>query len=172
MKKVNWKYIRLTESELKRIINEEIEKVLEYKNPRRDLVNIAKNNVKELIKHWCVVKFYKTAQLSTTNINHWIGEVANFMNNICDVHLKGKMDNFDTRKTAIIEGFNKEGVLDNPTLCERFLVQKLMEERIDCSKYRELIGAIAQNCFDELPSIIDIMARSDVYEINKYVNTL
>ena len=172
MKKVNGKYIRLTESDLKRIINEEITKLLEYKNPRKDLVNAAKNNVKELIKHWCVVKFYRETNLPTTNIDHWIGEIANFINNVADTHLKGKMDNFETRKTAIIEGFNKEGVLDNPSLCERYLVQKLMQERINCSKYVKSINIVAENCFNELPLIIDLIAKNDVYEINNYIDGL
>lgn len=171
MKKVKDKYIRLTESELKRLISEEVEKLLEYKKPRRDLVNAAKNYAKELIKHWCVVKFYVVTHMETPDLGHWIGEVAKFMNNISDIRLKGDMDDYETRKTAITEGFEKAMVMDDPSLCERFLIQKLIEERVPYERYNKYIKYVSEFCFGELPRMIEIMAKGDVNEIGEYVKT-
>lgn len=173
MKKVNGKYIRLTEDELKHLIAEEIQKLLEYKKPRKDLVNAAKNNIKELIKHWSIIRFYvENTTIKTTNINHWLGEVSSFIINISDVHLKDKMEKFETRRAAIAEGFEKAGVLNNPSLCERYLIQKLIKERIDYTKFPKAIEKISNDCFNSLPALIDIIARNDIYEIGEYLSNL
>lgn len=172
MKKINGKYIRLSESDLKRIVNEEVQKILEYKNPRRDLVDAAKNNIGQLIEHWCILKFYRATQLPTTDLIHWASEVAKFMSNIGKIKLKGGMNDFATRKKAITEGLEKEGVLDDNTYCKRCLIYKLFKERVNRSNYEEVIDGVANDCFNEIPLIIDIIARYDIYEMEEYIEKL
>ena len=167
MKKVNGKYIRLTETELKRLISEEVEKLLEYKNPRKNLVNAARNFVGGLVEHWAIIKFFKKTNLPTTDIGHWTKEVAKFMSNIAKVHLKGDMDNFETRKKAIMEGFERNDAL-SAEYCEEQLVFKLASEGVDASKHKETIKMVAEFYVDDVQRMIDILASGDAYEIGRY----
>ena len=172
MKKVHGKYIRLTEQDLRRIVQEQIQVILEYKQPRKKLVNAASNYVRPLVMHWCTIVFFKKTGLETTNMNHWKSEVNNFMTNIATVTLKGSMENFETRRGAISEGFEEYDVVTDKNAIYRLCVAKLGNENVDVEGFEQEINETVDECFGEIQHIIDLMASGDTMKILKYVRGL
>ena len=175
MKIIKGKIIRLTESELHAIIKEavtrELDYLMEYKAPRKDLVKAASNFCGQLLSHWCCIRFFTITNIPTTDIAHWRGEVIGAMNNIAKVHLKGNMDDFSTRKKAIEEGFEVYDLLTDPSNIYGISLEKLIGEGIDIDKYAKEIEQVNKECFEEIPKLIDMMARHDSREISLYVRS-
>jgi hypothetical protein len=172
MKKVHGKYIRLTEQDLRRIVQEQIQVILEYKQPRKKLVNEASNYVCQLVMHWCAIRFFKKTGLETSDINHWKSEVNSLMGAIACIKLKGTMNEFETRKCAIAEGFEDYDVLTDKNSIFNLCVAKLGCEDVDVEGFEQEINETVDECFGEIQHIIDLMASGDTMKILKYVRGL
>lgn len=172
MKKVHGKYIRLTEQDLQRIVQEQIQVILEYKQPRKKLVKEASNHVCQLVMHWCAVRFFEKSGLETTDMDHWRSEINGLMGAIACVKLKGSMNDFETRKCAIAEGFEDYDVLTDKNSIFDLCVAKLGCEDVDVERYMENVNETVDECFSEIQHIIDLMASGDTMKILKYVRGL
>ena len=174
MKKVKEKYIRLTESELHRIISEEVKRVipliLEYAVPRNKFVDGAYDLLEQICQNWCLIRYSRLVNDGNVNVNHWKSELKAHMKNIAQTKIK-KNNSVTSRASALAEAFDWSDFDKSEKKIFLFASDKFEEEGYP-SDYEEPFVTV---CFDfkhEVKNLILLMANSNNDDIDEYVNSL
>lgn len=172
MKKINGKYIRLTESELREVVKKEVNKqlsiILEYAIPRAKFIENAYNLSNQIIENWCLIH-YCTLTGRTDTKEHWKDELYAHMENVTRKVIK-KNNSYEVRLKAITEGFEWEDLLSGPDRISMLILRKFKKENIDTSS-KEYLQCI-EDCFNSVNTIIDIMAKFNPSLIYEYIKTI
>ena len=174
MKKVKDKYIRLTESELHKIISEEVNRVipliLEYAVPRNKFVNDVYDLLQQICENWSLIRYSKLVGDGNINVNHWKSELKAHLKNIAQTKIK-KNNSVTSRMSAIMQAFDWAD-FDKSTRKISSIISTKFEKEGYSSEDKEPFITV---CFDfkhEVKTLTLLMANSNNDDIDEYVNTL
>lgn len=174
MKQNKGKYIRLTESQLTSLIQEEVQKQLqilkEYAEPRNKFVDRCANQFNQIFENWCLCRY---CTLINTDINmchnHWRTELLTAINNIAQATIKGH-DNAETRQKAIIEGFDRSDAFGSHDLFNKKMLVKFYKENFKPNK------EVLEQCFTDFDKdinmIIELISKNEIESIIDYIEKL
>lgn len=174
MKKVKDKYIRLTETQLHKLIKEEVEKNItrilnEYADPRKVIIKWLRNFFEQLIENWCLVH---TCTITNTDINqcknHWKQELWTILSKMGSFKLQGN-NSYDNRVKVIETAEKGQELLTDFDSVYGNVIVKFAKEKIEDE---ELISSIIKDLTKSKKDIIHIIANYDKKEIKEYVNTI
>lgn len=172
MKKINGKYIRLSESELKEIVKNEVTKqlsmILEYAIPRSKFIENAYNLSSQIIENWCLVH-YCTIVGRTETKTHWRDELYSHMDNVSRDTIKSN-NSYEVRAKALTEAFEWNDLFSGSDRIIRLTSRKFNKENINIES-KEYFQCM-EDCFNSIGDIIDVMAKFDPLEIEKYIETI
>lgn len=172
MKTTKGKYVRLTEAQLKHLIETEVQKVvhnlMEYAHPRAKYVENVSNLAKQIIENWCLVH-YCTIVGRTELKEHWQTELYAHMSNIGQDSIKGNKS-LETKRKAIIEGFDVRDLFNGQDKIFDIIYKKFSLEGIDV-KSKEVVQTI-NDCVNSLDTIIDEIADYGAVKLDDYINSI
>lgn len=154
-----------------RIIHEEIRKFLlkEYALERSDFMDSIKGISKQIIIHWCLIRFSQITNFNSEYIPHWKHELKNWLFSICEMELK-KNNAYKKRYKAIFKLWNKYDFNSKPNVIRKIIFTKFINEKIDM-KSKE-IEQVINDFIENANNIINLLAIGDVEKINEYVENL
>lgn len=174
MKKVNRKYIRLTENELHSIIREEINKVipliLEYAVPRNKFVNDTFDLLGQICQNWCLIRYSKLLGDNNINVNHWKSELKVHMKNIAQTKIK-KNNSVSSRVSALTQAFDWSDLDKSERKVQNYTLVKFKEEGYKTNDHEPYI-TVWFNFKHEVKTLINLLANSNNDDIDEYVNSL
>ena len=174
MKKVNGKYIRLTEDELHRIVAKEVNRVipliLEYAVPRNKFVNDTYDLLQQICENWCLIRYSKLVNDESINANHWKSELKAYLKNIAQTKIK-KNNSVTSRMSAITQAFDWSDFDKSTRMISLVISAKFKKEGYSSEDKEPFITV----CFDfkhEVKTLTILMANSNNDDIDEYVNAL
>jgi hypothetical protein len=174
MKKVNGKYIRLSENELHRIIREEVNRVipliLEYALPRNKFVDNTFDLLEKICQNWCLIRYSKLLGDNNVNVSHWKSELKAHMKNIAQTKIK-KNNSTASRMSAISQAFDWSDLDKSERQVQRYIEDKFTKEGYKTDEQEPYVTV----WFDfkhEVKTLTILMANSNNNDIDEYVNTL
>ena len=174
MKKVNGKYIRLTEAELHHLIKDEIKKVipliLEYALPRQKFVENCFNLLQQICENWCLIRYSRLIGDDNISINHWKSELKAHMKNISKTKIK-KNDSVPSRMSAISEAFDWSDLDKSERKVQKYIEIKFSKEGYRTDEHEPYVTV----WFDfkhEVKTLTILMANSNNNDIDEYVDSL
>ena len=174
MKKVNGKYIRLTQDELHNIIREEIKKVipliLEYAVPRNKFVNDTFDLLQQICENWCLVRYSKLLNDNNINVNHWKSELKAHLKNVSQTKIK-KNNSVSSRMSAIMQAFDWSDLDKSTKQIKRYITSKLENEGYS-SEEKEPLITVYFDFKHEIKTLAILMANSNHKDIDEYVDSL
>lgn len=178
MKRIKGKYIRLTESQLNKLVDEAIEKhinkiITEYADPRKEVIKWLRGYFKQIAENWCLIKF---CTLSGNDINqcknHWRTELLNILSICGSFKLKGNND-YNHRIQVIEESESGQELLTDAKVINVHIRSKFIKENVEMNNDNKIIYF---QCIDELIAnkdiIIHLIANWDENEIKEYINKI
>lgn len=172
MKKINGKYIRLTENELKEIVKNEVKRqlsiIMEYAIPRSKFIENAYNLSQQIIENWCLIHYCTIIERTETK-EHWKTELYAHMNNVSRSIIKAN-NSYETRLKALKEAFDWNDLYDSEERVSRIISGKFKIEKIptNTSEYLKCVN----DCFNSIDAIVDVMAKFDPSLIEDYIETI
>ena len=174
MKKVNRKYIRITESQLHKIIMEEVNKVipliLEYAVPRNKFVDNVYDLLSQICENWCLIRYSKLIGDDNINVNHWKSELKAHMKNIAQTKIK-KNDSTASRMGAISQAFDWSDFDKSERQVQKCIEQKFKDEGYRIDEHEPYVR-VWIDFKHEVKTLTMLMANSNNDDIDEYVNSL
>lgn len=172
MKLTKGKYIRLTEKELDRIIEEKVNKklsyLMEYAIPRSKFIDNTSSLVYQIIENWCLVR-YCTLTSRESNKEHWAIELRAHMSNIGRDTIKGN-DSYDSRIKAISEGFDAKDAFNGPERIMEIIKDKFKVETMYDNA--EAVQQVAIDCSASIKEIIHHIANYAKENMDDYIQKI
>ena len=159
----------LSEERVKEIIHEEIRKFLlqEYALERSDFMDKVHGVSRQIIIHWCLVRYAELTNTYIDYISHWKKELRSWLFSICELELK-KNNSFKTRYKAIYETWDKMDYISKPQVISKVIFAKFIDEGINM-KSPEVEQTI-NDFIDNSNILIELMANADAENIVNYIN--
>lgn len=168
------KIINLTESQLRRIIEESILKILveqhllmEMAYPRKIYKEKVNNDIVQVLINWCLVH-YCTITGRTTLKKHWKEELKGHFGIVAAFSLKDK-DSSEKRRKIIEEIWNERDFSFNETL-KLIIGNKFVKENIDINS--EEFAETIEDCINNKDKIIDTIVSKNLNYILSYIETI
>lgn len=174
MKKVNGKYIRLTEKQLNQLIKEQVDKSVnkilqEYANPRKEVIKNLKNYFEQLIQNWCLVHYCTLVNEDINNCkHHWKNELWAILGKMGSFKLQGN-NSYGSRIKAIETAENGEELLSDVDVVYGNVRAKFAKENIN---NEEIICNVIDDLVKSKNDIIHVIANFDKNEIIEYINKI
>lgn len=165
---------KITESQLKEVINETVNDVLN----RIGMINEMAVPLKtyrarvdglrfQLVENWCLCKWCQLFNPECENFAHWITELKACIDNLKFLDIK---NNIDKRKT-LIKMLVKDYDYDNANMIERIIRGKFVRENItDNIQKIQVCTTFADNIMELIDAISMEAIDSDEYIQNTFIN--
>lgn len=153
MKHIKNKYIRLTEQDLHRIIQETVNKelttLLEYyavsrSNFQRDI----KNQLDQIAENWCLIRYFTINQnVYSDCVGHWKDELKAACKNAAISKIKGN-DSVESRYKAIHKVFEDLELNSDTSIVDELIVDKFAKESINTKDefYQQTLNDFMNSC--------------------------
>lgn len=142
---------------VERCVREQIYNLIEYAHPRKVFIERVEYLSKQIIIHYCLIKYYKYIG-NFDYINHWKNELVGWISNIANIEIKGN-NSKDARYKAIMQAFDNMGYLSNDKQILNAFAWKAKTENVNLSD--NIISTIIHDCQNDLIIIADIMAENN-----------
>ena len=158
-----------TEKRIRQIVNEEFRKLLlqEYAYERSDFIDKVYGISKQIVIHWCLIRFAQLTNHNVEYIPHWKKELRAWMYSICEMEIK-KNNSFKTRYKAIYETWDKMDYISKPQVIWKVIFGKFTDENVNM-KSKE-VQQITFEFVENSKMLIEMMANDDMEKINNYIN--
>lgn len=136
MKHIKNKYIRLTEQDLHRIVQETVNKELTtlleyYAVSRSDFQRDIKNQIGQIAEKWCLIHYFSLNQnVYSDCIEHWKDELKAACKNAVIAKIKGN-DSAESRYKAIHKVFDELELNSDASIVGELIVDKFIKENIN-----------------------------------------
>ena len=165
---------KITETQLKEIINEKVNDVLN----RIGMINEMAVPLKtyrarvdglrfQLVENWCLCKWCQLFNTECENFAHWVTELKACIDNLKFLDIK---NNIDKRKT-LIKMLVKDYDYDNANMIERIIRGKFVRENLtDNTQKIQVCIAFADNIMGLINAISMEAIDSDEYIQNTFIS--
>ena len=161
---------KITESQLKEIVNETVNVVLN----RIGLINEMAIRLKEykrkvdglrfqLVENWCLCKYCQLFDPECENFKHWIVELKACINSLKLVDIKHGIDKRRTLIRMLVNDYD----YNKTNMIVRIINDKFDLENINNNTQR---ASVASEFADNIQSLIDVISI-DTISTNSYINT-
>ena len=165
---------KITETQLKEIINETVNDVLN----RIGMINEMAVPLKtykarvdglrfQLVENWCLCKWCQLFNPECENFAHWATELKTCIDNLKFLDIK---NNIDKRKT-LIKMLVKDYDYDNANMIERIIRGKFVRENLTDNTQK---SQVCTECADNINELINAISMeaidSDEYIQNTFIN--
>ena len=165
---------KITETQLKEVINETVNDVLnrigminEMAVPLKDYRARVDGLRFQLVENWCLCKWCQLFNPECENFAHWVTELKTCIDNLKFLDIK---NNIDKRKT-LIKMLVKDYDYDNANMIERIIRGKFVRENITNNTQKVQVCIEFADNINELINAISIEAiDSDEYIQNTFTN--
>lgn len=140
-----------------------------YDKERKNFKIKVSGTVMQIVLHWSYIRYSRLTQTSEITIPHWKSELYNWLFSICETEIS-KKDNPKARLIAIQEEWKESGYLDDATRIVKMLAITFKRKGFTITKHQA--EQIATEFIDNLPTMINIMANADVFELDSYIESL
>lgn len=172
MKHVKNKYIRLSEQDLQRIVQETVKKelavLLEYYAVSRSVFQRdIKNQLGQIAENWCLIHYFSFNQNAYSDcVGHWKDELKAACKNAAMSKIKGN-DSVESRYKAIHKVFEGLELNSDTSIVDELIVDKFAKESINTKDefYQQTLNDF-MNCCD------DICVALATRRYREYVDTL
>ena len=163
---------KITESQLKEIINESVNDVLN----RIGMINEMAVPLKtyrarvdglrfQLVENWCLCKWCQLFNPECENFAHWITELKACIDNLKFVDIKNGID----KRRTLIKMLVRDYDYDNANMIERIIRGKFVRENLtDNVQKAQVCTAFADNIFGLIDAISMESIDSDEYIQNTF----
>lgn len=155
MKHAKGKYLRLTEQDLRKIVqetvNREIKVLLEYYAvSRSDFQRDVKNQIGQIAENWCLIHYCSLNNNSQTDcLEHWKDELKAACKNAAITKIKGN-DSVESRYKAIHKVFDDLELNSDVSIIDELIVDKFVKEQINTKNtcYQQTLNDFMKSCDD------------------------
>ena len=168
--------LKLNEEQLRKIIRESIQQVLDWQNgdlllemafPRKVYKEKINDVLIQILINWCLVRYCTLANRETVK-SHWQGELRGHLLTASRLAIR-KNDSAETRLKVLNEVWG-DNDFSNPHYLNMAVCNKFLKEHIDIksTEYEQTII----DCISDIQNIFDVILTRDIYVIRKYIETI
>ena len=168
--------IKINKEELKTIINESINKVLEENKrgllnemaiPRKDYKGKIDSLMPQILENWCLVRFCSIVDRTEYKI-HWSDELRGHLLTVSRFSIKGN-DSEESRMKVLHEIW-AENDFGQPRFLNMTIANKFIQEGIDISTAE--YGQVLSDCIASEHELFNVIISRDVSIITKYAKSI
>ena len=150
---------------IRRIVKEELERLLEYAIPRAKFVDNVARLAYQITENWCLVHYCTLIGGHQTQ-GHWKKELYAHLTNIANDTIK-RNNSHATRLKAIQEGFMEKDLPTNVERVDQIVQGKFSIEGFDADS--EEYQTTISDFHNSLPSIMELLASGTPKDIGNHI---
>lgn len=181
----------ISENDLKNIVKESIERLLdEKKTPldevissvlssnrplltemafkRKDYKDKIDNISAQIIENWCLIHYCHISDTDNPAINHWKNELRGHLLTAARYNIKGT-DKWEDKEQAIREVWN-DNDYHFPNTIEYVIYNKFHKENLNTDN--EIFIKTISDCITSFNVLLHLISLGDIRELSDYVNNL
>lgn len=124
----------------------------------------------QITQNWCLINYSKNLGMNPNITNHWKTELGAHISNIAKMKLKNN-NSFDARMKVLNEVLIDESEMGkDPEVINMSIFFKFKNEGLSTDD--EIYGKTIINFINEVPVLINLLAKGDLNSINNYIDKM
>ena len=159
------------EQKINEIVTKKINEYLlnEYALERSDFMDRIYNLSRQIVIHWCLIRYSRLTNSNQEYIEHWKKELRTWLCHISNIRIK-KNNSFEYRRKTIYKCWGDLDYITLPNTIKKVIYCKFTDEHINVNSNE--VEQIIMDFMEETHKLIDLMADDDIELIYNYIKEL